>query len=504
MIDKIKIEERKETLKKIAKGEFKEILNILNDFEKAINNKDRNNMLKISKSAFNLEKKYIPQIPENQNLANKLKCDTLIMTIGFQKEPIILSILCLKPKEIFLLHTEGSHRIAGEVRDDEDVDKLNSDIHFCEITESNAVENYKIIQEKILTRAKGNIIVDPTAGRKIMVASLALSAFYFNLPMVYMHSVEVDGIVYPFTETLEYIQNPFEYFGDIELKIVEDQFNSHFYKSAMITCEEIIKKTRDPATAKKIELIKDLIKIYMEWDKFYHSEVPQKKPILSERLKNIKEEFERFNFEKLLPENIDNNIEFLEEIDKGYKRNLNIIDEYRIVDVYLGALRKGTMKQGYYDDAVARLYRVIEMCSSYILLKYGIKDLSQPDWNEFCQKINKDLNTLNNEFKNKTGKDLPNENLGLDVQMIILSLINDKNAQQIYRIYNAIKKEKSGERSLMEKRNRSILAHGTDPIQEEDWVKFREKVKVIIQNTIGYDKFDELLKKGYHGKIKLS
>jgi len=493
------LENRPKILKEVAKAEYPLIEKIIIKFTETIASKDRTKLKAISQEAFPYEKKYIPELPDNKSISQKLSCETLIMTVGFQKEPIILSILCLKPKIVILLPTEETRKIAQEVEQDSDVESLNLKIYIIEITESDATENYRIIKEKAFSKAEGITVADPTGGRKIMVASLALAAFYFRLPMVYLHSIEKQGIASPFSETLELIQNPFEFFGDKELEIVEYQFNSHFYKAAIITCNTILTIIRDPGVAKKVEMLKSLIEIYRDWDAFEHSAVPQKRPTLSERLEAVRNEFFQFQFESMLPENIDNNISFLKEIDNRWKNKLNIIDEYRIVDIYANALRRGSEKQAKYDDAVARLYRVIEMCSSLKLINRGIKDVSKPDYDNLCHTLGKPKNWLSEEFERIKKRYLPAENLALDDQMTILSFIND----MISKKYIEMRNKKEDSRSLMDKRNRSILAHGTDPLTEEDWEPCRKKTKSIIDFTIGKEKFSEILNLALHGKINL-
>lgn len=489
-----KLKERLKELKKLAGNEYQKIQEIIKEFEKA---KGKTALEKISKQAFPFEKKYIPELKENQQIVQSFKPDTLIMTVGHRKEPVILSILCLKPKNLILLPSKQTREIADKVFNDKDIKTLNLQTDIFEIDEIDASKNYQIIKENVLPLTKGSILIDPTAGRKIMVSSLSLIAFYYKLPIVYLYTYEKNGFAFPFTETLKKIENPFEFFGDKGLEIIQDQFNSHFYEAAIITCKTTLETIRDPKTYKKIELIKELIEIYRDWDSFQHSAVPQKKPTLSERLEETKRKIKQLGFDTALPKNIDENIEFLKGLEARWKNKLNIIDEYRIVDLYVNALRRGSVKQAKYDDAIARLYRIIEMCASYKLLEYGIGDLSNPNYYELC----KNTQNLEQEFKKIKGQPLPKENLALENQMIILGII-DKD-DKIHRIYESMKKSKSDYRCLMDKRNRSILAHGTDPLNEEDWVKFRDQTQTIIEFTIGREKFENLLKKAFHGQIKL-
>ena len=71
-----------------------------------------------------LEKKYVPQKKHNKKHTSNISCFTLISTVGFSEQPVILTILCLQPKKVLLLHTKKTRKKAEKVRDDEDVQGL--------------------------------------------------------------------------------------------------------------------------------------------------------------------------------------------------------------------------------------------------------------------------------------------------------------------------------------------------------------------------------------------
>jgi len=460
----------------------------------------------IKKNLFLYEKKYLPLLEQNIKVSEKLKPDNLFLTVGLQPEPLILSILCLKPQRVYLLHSEESRQNANEIVNDLDIKKLNCEFRFAEITEYDASRNYEIIKEILNSLPKqSKTVFDPTGGRKIMVSSVSLAAFYYRFPMVYMHGKDIKGKTVPFSERLRIIENPLESYGDIELQLVEELFNSHFYEAAAKTCDNLLKSTKDLATSRKIELLKDLISVYSDWDAFNHSKYfennQRERPLLSERLKSVVDDFEKFNLQNNLPENVENNIVFLKELDKSFRNSLNIVDEYRIVDIYLNALRKGTDKQAKYDDGIARLYRCVEMCFTYRLEKdLWIVNVSHPDYNKLCEKTGISISELQDRFKKASGRDLRlGEPLGLDNQVNLLkSFFPD---DEMVKIYESMKEKE------IKMRNRSILAHGTRPSTEEDWRTFKNKTIQIIKLAIGEDKFEELGKEktglGWHGKISL-
>ena len=53
----------------------------------------------------------------------------------------------------------------------------------------------------------------------------------------------------------------------------------------------------------------------------------------------------------------------------------------------------------------------------------------------------------------------------------------------------------------MKKRNRSILAHGTVPVDNTDYDKFRGKVFPIVRATIGEGSYNHLHPLGQHPKL---
>lgn len=492
----------KELERNIPKNELEDILEKMKLFFDALGPENEpsisnpKELTKIKEELFKYEKKYLPLLKENKDISDELKPDTLLLTVGLQAEPLILSILCLKPTKIFLLHSAESRKVADKVSDDPDIQALKPEIYFKEITEYDATKNYGIIRD-ILTDLldKDEIVVDPTGGRKIMISSLSLAAFYYRLPMVYIHGKDIKGKTVPFSETLRRIENPFETYGDIELQLIEELFNSHFYEAAFKTCENLSKTVRDLATLKKIELLKELISIYRDWDAFLHSAVSKdQRVIFSKKLEEIVKDFKRFKIENWLPEKVKENIEFLKQLESKWKASHNIVDEFRLVDIYLSALRRGSEKQKKYDDAIARLYRCIEMSASLRLYQKGLKSTKEPDYSSFTKSIGIDENQLKEEFSKLKKRELPEENLGLDVLMALLK-IADKN-DKIVRIYESMQ-------DLIKMRNRSILAHGTYPTREEDWTNFRDKTEQILIEVLGKEHFNELLKKGWHGKISL-
>jgi CRISPR-associated protein (TIGR02710 family) len=447
---------------------------------------------------FRLERKYVPIT--NARQAREIDCDTLISTVGLRPQPVILTILCLQPKKVFLLHTEISRKMAEGIRDDPDLLAIglrpNLDTVLKPISETDAPRNYDLVQNEILPAASGRVVIDPTGGLKIMGVSMTAMAFWRRLPMVYLKGVEKAGVVIPFSEELTRVENPYEHFGDRDLALIKAFFERGNYSAAEQVCSQLLDTIGDPAGHTRVELLRDLARLYGDWDAFMHSldqDLPQRR--LGEQLQDIKKRMKRFSLQVIDERALEQNIRFLQLLENSWRKSRNIVDAYRLVDIYINAERK--FQAGNYDDAVARLYRCMEMCSTILLKEWKIGKTSKPD----LAKINAHLGAaaLEDAFQLAYHRSI-SPPWGLDDQMKVLALVAPKHP--VPNIYLAMSKaESSVEEAIMNKRNRSILAHGTAPVVSKDCETMRSKVHTIIGFTVGQDLFNELLQTGKHAKL---
>ncbi len=317
-------------------------------------------------------------------------------------------------------------------------------------------------------------------------------AFLFRIPMVYLHAEEKMGISVPFSGKIRDIENPYEYYGDMDMQILKKNFDSGFFDPAHDVCEQLQKNVRDLALGKKLDMLQDLIKIYCDWDGFLHSSFAQnakgrkEESYLAQRLEAVYEECTRYGIILVKEEELKQNIEFLKEIDKHWKSGSNIVDRFRLVDLFLNAERRAI--QGKYDDATARLYRCIEMCAVLLMEKEGIFDIKNPDYEDFAAKHNMDKDDLFSKFKDLSTFDSPRTPPGLNDIMLMLQVVNIP-AAHMYARMNRTDEE---EESLRDKRNRSLLAHGTSPITADDYKVLLSGTKKIIGSTLGKKEFKQL------------
>jgi len=468
---------------------------ILDRMERYFAIDDRNERREISNELFIYEKQCMPR--------HQAECDVLIMSVGMQMEPIILSILSIRPKKVFMLHTSGSKSTAEKVMIDPDIRSIEAEFEFAEIDELNTAKNYRSLKGIVskLSREKQikHIYVDPTGGRKTMGAMLGTFAFFYRIPMVYLRAEELKNLPVPFTGNICDIENPYTYYGDIELSILKKHFDNYAFDAAIVVCDELLNTVKDMALHTKFQVIKEFIGLYRDWDAFFHSRhyvnkaEREESANLARRLSDIfNGKVKRFGLEFVEKGIVEGNIEFLDRIEQNWRPGMNLCDKFRLVDLLCNADRRA--EQGKFDDATARLYRCLEMCSTIKLEELGLKDVANPDYQVFADTNGVSMDIIRKAF-NADGKWLP-DMLALNQQMTLLGLVDEP----IVSIYKGMME---GGDSLMNRRNRSVLAHGTNSIIQRDYDMFRKRTVTIISITVGKSEFNILSDKAMFPKLRL-
>lgn len=143
------------------------------------------------------------------------------------------------------------------------------------------------------------------------------------------------------------------------------------------------------------------------------------------------------------------------------------ITGYELVqDLLLNAQRRG--RRGWYDDAVARLYRATELLAqTYIRLELGLSE-TQPDWSQ-------------RELKLSSGELFPNNGVsGLYrwLQDYEAYRRKGKAEQGLGSIYGRQWREL---KQLFDMRNQSLLGHGLRPIEQHTWQSLQDRVSHLLE-----------------------
>jgi hypothetical protein len=145
------------------------------------------------------------------------------------------------------------------------------------------------------------------------------------------------------------------------------------------------------------------------------------------------------------------------------------ITGYELVqDLLLNAERRG--RRGWYDDAVARLYRATELLAqTYICLELRLA--TPPDWSE------RDLQLASGEWFTNNGVlglfrwlQVHEANRGKGKAERGLGSIYAKQWRELKRLFDA--------------RNRSLLGHGLRPIDQPTWQSLQDRVTNLLSAVL--------------------
>ncbi|MFH1307436.1 MAG: TIGR02710 family CRISPR-associated CARF protein [archaeon] len=381
-----------------------------------------------------IEKKFLSENSLDENY------DWLVLPAGLESSYYILLIKAIKPKKVYFL---GTHEFKENFLDriiqktglraaDYIIDTLNYD-------EMDVADVYEKIRKRLDLFYGKRVILDLTRGKRIMSAGAGIVGAFFSFDLVYIDEGWVDDIKrgLPGTEKLVQVKNPFEVFGDLERKESIKLFNRYNFGASLFFYKRLRERVTDPRTVETEEILSEC---YLHWNSFNF-------PAAFHRMDSLLKKAKQYNL-KFNPE-LKSNFEVLKILSSGDVKNPEkLSDEFNlhiIIDLYVNALRKAEV--GTFEDAVSRLYRVLELISQHRLRKNGV-ETSRPDLKKFKSEYKKATKEIYG-FE----KESPFE-IGLKDGYILLHIMNDfivkgDSLEDLKKMFGVIRV-----------RDTSIIAHG--------------------------------------------
>jgi CRISPR-associated protein (TIGR02710 family) len=279
-----------------------------------------------------------------------------------------------------------------------------------------------------------------------MTAALAmLATLYEANELSYITGKRANGIVQPGTEQIISIR---PYFATTEQKIKTaiQFFNKAQYEATASILNQIQKTIKDPAILNRTAPLLNLANAYALWDKFQHQKA----------FKTLK---------KIDKPELAKNKQFLGQLVNRLTQNKEP-EPHLIADLICNAERRGKEQQKF-DDAVARLYRTIELIAQYKLKRQYDINPSKAETHKIPKEL---LEKWNMPTKTETIK------LSLEKDYELLKAMGDKLGQK----YEEDKELKN----LLSKRNTSILAHGLEPVNKQTYQQLYTKTLEYAENTV--------------------
>ncbi len=383
----------------------------------------------------------------------------MIISVGGTPEPIIKSITEYRPEFVSFFASqdtcdkvsdikkglqEAKHGIKNEITL---VDNVN-DLYHCFRKAEEAVK-------RVLSKGyhSDEVIVDYTGGTKNMSVALSLSAITHGFNFSYVGGSERTkdgvGIVVNGKEEVYKSVNPWDFLAIDERQKISVLFNTNQFKAAKELADEAAKRSTEYKTVfKKLGF---LIDGYYNWDLFKHGEAKGK--------------FERARIEELL-ETKDDKIRMFVKATIQLKPQLDLLskqqrqpDRLFILDIFSNAERR--FEEGKTDDAIVRLYRVVEMLAQERLLcTHGI-DTSNVREEKIPQQMK---DAFISKYKDKKdGKIKTPQSASFE----LLEALGDDLGKEFY-------KRLPDFRQIQSQRNNSYLVHGFACASNSTYSKFRE------------------------------
>lgn len=338
---------------------------------------------------------------------------------------ILYSINNHNPDKIFFIGSKESVEktlplVLGEISKEHDIIMVEDPDDINKI--------YDILSHrfKAIRKQFTSITVDFTSGTKAMTGALTiLASLYESNNLSYITGARKDGIVVKGTEKLLTI-SPYPIIFDKRFAEAAGFFNKYQFDASLEILDQLENTIAHPALLARLSPLKQAALAYSAWDKFDHIKA-------NELLATIK-----------LPQFNDNKAFFGKLHSKAEK------EPYYIADIINNARRRA--EEGKYDDAVARLYRVIELIGQYRLKGFGIDDTASVPRNKIPA-------ALQGEFHHKKDK----IQIGLDMDYRFLAALGDDLGKKFIN--------DSAVKDALKKRNNSVLAHGLGPVNKAAYEK---------------------------------
>jgi CRISPR-associated protein (TIGR02710 family) len=306
--------------------------------------------------------------------------------------------------------------------------------------------------------SRENVLLDATGGTTPMRLGVALAAISRGVAMIHQRVPQVyangrwDRDPSREVEVVP-MHNPLESTGLLREGQGIDLFNHRDYAAAALVFEDVAKKVSGAERGHYFRGLRLLAHGYAAWDV---AEYGQALDGLREARDELKSPFSDTALAERAEELVAGVGEHLPFLGKVRGK----LSAHKVVDMLENARRR-IADQGRYDDGVARLYRTVEMFHQWRLKERGIST-GKVDWEGMDDGAKE-------RFLSAAGLvQLPGE-LGL------------RHARLLDRILGGeVLEEDSTLRDLLQKRNRSILAHGFEPIGEAAARGFLEYVDGMV------------------------
>ncbi|GIJ27015.1 CRISPR-associated protein [Micromonospora qiuiae] len=394
------------------------------------------------------------------------KVDVLISLCGFAATPTVLTYELLRPIRLVVITSRDApdsvdligQRLVGR-------DRLRyQDFRHVPVDASDPIDMYQQIARELAGRDGRHAVIDITGGRKVMSAAAALAAWQLNLGLTYIEN-QFD----PVTRQLRHgevrlisLENPTTLFGEQELARALEMFRSGAFEAARRRYDEIAERIAVPGRAR---LMRTLAELYRTWCDLDLAALPAAVAAMEQSLRQ-----DRRHLRPETATTIDRQLAFARRLAAGDATAF-------VVCFYVLGLHYQQL--GRHDFAALLFYRTIEAClTSRLRHHYPGFDPDDCDWARLGDPaaVRARYTEVSRSLTPPAPAGPPNK-LTLFAAAILLASLDDELARRTGLVDPGRLREL---RDRTWARNKSVLAHGTEPIAAEHTESLRTEAARLL------------------------
>jgi len=381
----------------------------------------------------------------------------LIATVGGVADPLLASIVEHEPDALILIASQQTLGIAARVR--EEFPEIHA--HVLSLTDAESLSEAFALGREALRLARvwdsRAVVADITGGTKPMTAGVTLALSGQGVTFSYVGGEARDpdtGRVVSGRERVRVLEDPTERFHLREWRAFQAAWNGWRMKTAAHLLQAILRDEAglSPAEQRFYRSLLEVVHGLDAWDRFHHRRALEALERALPVALAVAEAWRHGAKVRVLSE-LEEQLPFLRKlVEKEGKPTENLLK-----DLLANAERRA--ETGRYDDALARLYRAIELLAEADLYhRSGIVLKAPETWPDKVPEGYRQRATTALGLKQTL-------DLVFDLQLW-LGLENTR-AQRLRGMWNELE-------PLLNKRHESILAHGTRPVEPDDYRAFVE------------------------------
>jgi CRISPR-associated protein (TIGR02710 family) len=374
----------------------------------------------------------------------------LIVTVGQTPEPIELSITYHAPDGVIFIASQQSHTVAAKV-----IEGFKGDFwhHTLLLNDPESLqESYRQANAALklaLTQDAQVISADITGGTKPMVAGVMLALSGRDVTFSYVGGAQRDafGRVQSGHEAMRVLEDPTIRFHLREWETLTQAWNGHRFSDALAALEHILARPLSRSETHFFTHMRGVVHALDSWDSFQHTQALSLLEAHLEPALMIAELWRHGS-----------KVRVFSALQEQLKRLRQLVAEditpnrWLLEDLLANAARRAAT--GRFDDAVARLYRAVELLVEVdIYSRHGINLKSKAS-----------IRQLPEDLQAQLGKALGlKDTLDVAFNIDVRFKQSGSLAQRLYSEYD------KSLRPLLNARHKSILAHGLRPVEAETY-----------------------------------